>query len=194
MLVMKTLTLWQIAMRPWYLFLAYWLVSAFRVKIAKVEESRLSRLETTVLVGLAFVLLFSHRLRDGWLGMRFAPASSALADWGIGLSFAGVAIAIWARYVLGEYWSARVTLKVDHKLIRSGLYAYIRHPIYTGLLLAMVGTALVVGEWHAVLGVLLGVVAISRKALKEELLLSTEFGTEYQEYRRRTGFLLPHFH
>ena len=94
---------------------------------------------------------------------------------------------------MGQYWSARVTLKVDHQLIRSGPYAWVRHPLYSGLLLAMAGTALVVGEWRAVLGVVLAVMEFSRKAAKEEALLASEFGDQYQEFRKRTGFLVPRF-
>src|SRR5215813_9285698 len=72
---------------------------------------------------------------------------------------------IWARYCLGEFWSARVALKEGHQLIRTGPYAFVRHPIYTGMLVATIGTALVVGEWRAVLAILLLVAAHSRKAL-----------------------------
>jgi protein-S-isoprenylcysteine O-methyltransferase Ste14 len=105
----------------------------------------------------------------------------------------GTAIAIWARYCLGEYWSARVTLKEDHKLIRTGPYAYVRHPIYTGMLLGMIGAALVVGEWRGLVAVLLALGAHSRKAAREEALLTTEFGSEYLDYRRHTGALFPQF-
>jgi protein-S-isoprenylcysteine O-methyltransferase Ste14 len=94
---------------------------------------------------------------------------------------------------LGQYWSGRVTLKVDHQLIRFGPYAHVRHPIYSGLLLAMAGTALVIGEWRAALGVLLAIVELSRKAAKEEALLASEFGDQYREYRRQAGFLTPRF-
>ena len=81
----------------------------------------------------------------------------------------------------------------DHQLIRFGPYAYIRHPIYSGLILAMAGTAFVIGEWRAVVAVLLAVVELSRKASKEEALLATEFGEQYREYRRQAGFLTPRF-
>ena len=103
----------------------------------------------------------------------------------------GVAFAIWARRHLGEFWSARVTLKEDHHLIQSGPYARVRHPIYSGLLLAMIGTALFVGEWRAALGVFLVFVGHWLKARREESLLATEFGAAYEEYRRRTGSLVP---
>ncbi len=176
---------------PWYALAVYWTVSALRVKRTKVEEGPGSRLFHIGLMGLAFVLLFSHRLNLGTLGLRFVPQNAWLRVSGILLTFVGAGIAIWARYSLGQYWSARVTLKVDHQLIRSGPYAYVRHPLYSGLLLAMAGTALVVGEWRAVIGVLVGLVEFSRKAGKEEALLATEFSDDYQEYRRHTGFLTP---
>jgi len=100
-------------------------------------------------------------------------------------------VAIWARYSLGAYWSARVTLKEGHQLIRSGPYALVRHPIYTGMFLAALGTALVGGEWRGILALLLLITAHARKAFREESLLSREFGEEYTNYRRSTGFLFP---
>jgi len=112
---------------------------------------------------------------------------------GIVLTYIGASLAIWARYSLGQYWSGRVTLKEDHQLIRFGPYAYVRHPIYSGLLLAMAGTASVVGEWRAVVAFLLALVELSRKAAKEEALLATEFGDQYGEYRKQAGFLTPRF-
>jgi protein-S-isoprenylcysteine O-methyltransferase Ste14 len=144
-------------------------------------------------MALVFLLLASHRLDVGLLGRRFIPDSSSLRDFGIFVTFVGAAIAIWARYCLGQYWSARVTLKIDHRLIRSGPYTYVRHPIYSGLLLAMAGTALVIGEWRAVVAVLIAILEFSRKASKEEVFLTTEFNVDYQEYRKHAGFLIPRF-
>ena len=178
---------------PWYALGIYWAISALRVKQTKVQEDLGGRLLHVGVMGLAFLSLFSHRLDLGPLGLRFAPESAWLRISGIVLTFVGAGIAIWARYSLGQYWSARVTLKVDHQLIRSGPYAWVRHPLYSGLLLAMAGTALVVGEWRAVLGVVLAVMEFSRKAAKEEALLASEFGDQYQEFRKRTGFLVPRF-
>ena len=190
---MKTPTLWQLELFPWYVFIAYWVISWLRVKRTKMRERSVDRLITLVVVVLAYELLFANWPRLGPLQQRFVPQEVWIAWTGIALTFVGIAIAIWARYCLGVYWSARVTLKEDHRLIRSGPYAYVRHPIYTGMLLGTVGAALVAGEWRGVLAVALLLAAHSRKAMREEALLTTEFGEEYVSYRRSTGFLFPHF-
>jgi protein-S-isoprenylcysteine O-methyltransferase Ste14 len=187
------MTLSNLELAPWYAAGIYWVISALRVKQTKVKEDLGGRLFHTAFMALAFLLLFSHRFDLGPLGWRFIPESAWLRGSGIFLTFIGAGIAIWGRYTLGQYWSARVTLKVDHRLICSGPYAYVRHPLYAGLLVAMAGTTLVVGEWRAVLGVLLGLVVLSRKAAKEEALLATEFRDDYREYQRHTGFLTPRF-
>jgi protein-S-isoprenylcysteine O-methyltransferase Ste14 len=188
---MKSLTLWQVALIPWYLFAGFWAITALRVKPTKAREKSLDRLITLVVVVVAYELLFARGLRIGPLGLRFVPRKDWIAYAGIALSWLGTIISIWARYCLGEYWSARVTLKEGHQLIRSGPYGFVRHPIYTGMLTAGVGTALVVGEWRGVLAVVLLVSAHSRKAMREERMLTREFGEEYTAYRQSTGFLLP---
>jgi protein-S-isoprenylcysteine O-methyltransferase Ste14 len=188
---MKSLTLWQIDCLPWYVFAAYWATTSLRVKPTKAQEKLADRLGTIVVMVVSFELLFTRSLRYGLLGERFASAESGIAWAGIVLTYLGVAIAIWARYCLGEYWSARVTLKEGHQIIRSGPYAFVRHPIYTGMLAAAAGTALVIGEWRGVLALALILISFWRKALREENMLTSEFGEAYAAYRRSTGFLVP---
>ncbi len=180
-------------MIPWYVFTTYWLIAWLRVKRTKVQESRSDRLATIIPIPMviAFELLFSSELRFGLLGHRFIPAEAWVPQAGIALTTLGVALAIWARYCLGQYWSARVTLREGHRIIRSGPYAFVRHPIYTGMLLAAAGTALVIGERRGVLGVLVMLAAHTHKALREQALLTLELGEEYSSYRRATGFLFP---
>ena len=190
---MKTLTLWQIELIPWYGFAAYWAISALGVNRTKAREKSWDRLATLVVVIVACNLLFSNWMRIGRLRLRFVPEEAWIGWLGVVLTSVGVATSIWARYHLGVYWSARVTLKEGHQLIRSGPYALVRHPIYTGMLLAAAGTALVAGEWRGILAVVLLLAAHSRKALREEGLLAAEFGNEYSSYRRSTGFLFPRF-
>lgn len=190
---MKALTLWQIELIPWYVFAGYWAITALRVNPTKAREKSLDRLLTLVVVVLAYNLLLADWVRIGPLRVRFVPPEPWIGWAGIALTCLGVALSIWARYCLGVYWSARVTLKEGHQLIRTGPYAFVRHPIYTGMLLGAAGTALVVGEWRGILAVLLLFAAHSRKALREEGLLATEFGEAYAAYRRSTGFLFPRF-
>jgi protein-S-isoprenylcysteine O-methyltransferase Ste14 len=182
---------WHADLIPWYVFGAVWGVYALRVKRTKAAEKSSDRLATMVVMIVSFILLFYEWTAFGPLGRRFLPAQGWIAWAGVGVTSLGIAIAVWARYCLGENWSARVTLKEGHRLIRSGPYRLVRHPIYTGMLLGAVGRSLTVGEWRGVVAVALIVLAHSRKAMREERMLTAEFGEEYTAYRRRTGFLFP---
>lgn len=188
---MTTLTRWHIDLFPWYVFAAYWAISALRVKRTKAAEASADRFATLAVMIVAFFLLFDDRLRTGPLDRRFLPEDAWIAWTGVVITSFGVAVAVWARYCLGQYWSARVTLKEGHRLINSGPYRFVRHPIYTGMFLGAVGRALTLGQWRAAVAVALILVTHARKALREESLLTKEFGDEYAAYRRRTGFLFP---
>lgn len=186
-----TLSLHQIEMIPWYVFGAFWLLTAFRVKPTKSIEPAAARMFTAALLVAAFYLLFTRELPFPWLNQRFIPAALPIPEIGVAMTYIGAAIAIWARVVLGSNWSARVMVKEGHELIRSGPYAYARHPIYTGLLLAIAGTALIIGEWRGVVAIAIVTVAHSLKAKREEETMISEFGEKYQQYRKHTGFLFP---
>ena len=117
---MKLATLSNLELAPWYALAVYWAISALRLKRIRVSEEPSGRLLHVVLMVLVFILLYSHRPDLGPLGLRFVPDSAPVRTVGIFLTFVGAGIAIWARYSLGQYWSGRVTLKVDHQLIRFG--------------------------------------------------------------------------
>jgi protein-S-isoprenylcysteine O-methyltransferase Ste14 len=99
--------------------------------------------------------------------------------------------AAWARVTLGRNWSATITVKQDHDLITSGPYRFVRHPIYTGLLLGLAGIAVARGEWRGVLGVVLAFGAFWRKLRIEERWMREQFGGAYDEYSRRVAALIP---
>lgn len=185
------LTLWQIELIPWYVFVLVWIVASLWVKTTKAAEPLLSRLAYGSLMSVGFYLLFSHRPLLRLLEIRFIADARWVSIAGIGLTFAGVALSIWARLILGENWSAKVTRKVDHELVRSGPYAFVRHPIYSGLLLATVGTAIFVGEYRGLLAVPLVLLSENIKARREEQFMLAEFGDAYAQYRDETGFLIP---
>ena len=115
---MKHLSLWQLEMIPWWVFAAYWLITALRVKRTKEREKSADRLVTIVVVVAAYELLFAH-WHMGRLELRFLPDETWIAWAGIAITWVGVALAIWARYCLGAYWSARVTLKEGHQPVQA---------------------------------------------------------------------------
>ena len=125
------------------------------------------------------------------LRQRYLPASAIVTATGLTLNSMGLVLAIWSRRCLGRYWSGEITIKVEHKLVRSGPYRILRHPIYTALLSLYLGTAIVSGELHALIGWVLALLAYLRKIRLEEANLAKAFGEEYRSYRRESWALLP---
>lgn len=175
----------------WTGFGLYWLVSAFNRKVTKKTETFLERLRYTVPLFLAFYLLFRPEVHYSWLGARLFPAGATWESIGVALTAAGVAVAIWARWHLGSNWSGVVTLKENHELIRTGPYRAIRHPIYTGMLIALLGTLIVVGEVRGVLALAIAWLSFYVKARREESFLAQEFGPAFSEHQRNTGMFFP---
>jgi protein-S-isoprenylcysteine O-methyltransferase Ste14 len=175
----------------WTVFGLYWVAVARGGKATQTGESPFYRLLRLLILVITFTLLFSDRTAVGFLAGRFIPQISAIAYAGFAATVAGLAIALWARVHLGQYWSDKIVLKVDHQLIRTGPYAYMRHPIYSGALLGVLGTALVVGQWRGVLAFLLLLSNYAIKAKTEDRILGGRFGGDFQEHVRRAGFLLP---
>jgi len=175
----------------WTAFAAFWLMEGVKAKRAETRESAGERFAHVLLMGTAFYLVTFSDPRLGKLNERFMGQRRWVTDLGVALAFVGVGFAIWARRHIGRYWSARVSIVTEHKLIRTGPYGRIRHPIYTGMLVALVGTALVVGEYRALVGLGIALLGFAIKARKEETYLAARFGREFEEHRRRTGFLLP---
>ncbi len=154
-------------------------------------EFPLYRLLRLVILAITFALLFWNQTAIGILGRGFAPLSPALAVAGFTIGSAGLAVALWARLHLGQYWSDKVVVQAGHQLIRTGPYARLRHPIYSGVLLGVVGTALVLDEWRGAIAFLLLLTNYAVKARKEDRILAESFGAQFQEHRQRAGFLLP---
>jgi protein-S-isoprenylcysteine O-methyltransferase Ste14 len=103
----------------------------------------------------------------------------------------GLAFSAWARDLLGRNWSGRVVIQSGHQLVTAGPYAYIRHPLYTGLLVGMVGMVLLCGHVGSLPGLCFAIGFTWLKAKREERLLEGEFGPAYAVYRLHTGALLP---
>jgi protein-S-isoprenylcysteine O-methyltransferase Ste14 len=176
---------------PWFVCMAYWAVAAAKTNRTKRKESFAWRYGIVLLEVLGFTLVFDGDADVGVLGRKIFPRSYYIAVAGVILIWAGIALAIWARAHLGQYWSGRITIKEDHKLIRTGPYARLRHPIYSGLDLAAIGSALAIDHWRCVFGVCVVILGFWIKAKREEAMLTGQFGAAFDEHRRYTGFLLP---
>ena len=174
-------------------FLAIWAVSALKTRPTRSSESFFSRYSVMLVLVTGFVLIFDRGAGIGILGCRFLPHNLGSEVAGIILTWMGIGLAIWARVQLGQNWSGRVTIKQGHELIRSGPYAHLRHPIYSGLLLALAGSVLQIAEWRCLLGMVLVLAGFALKAKKEEKMLRLEFGARFQDHCAHTGFLLPRF-
>ncbi len=183
----------------WAVFGLYWVGVALRRKSAAAEavpqagEPHLFRVLRLSILATTFALLFWQRLAIGFLGWRFVPPLPALAYAGFVLSLAGLAVAVWARIHLGQNWSDKVVVQAGHQLIRTGPYAHMRHPIYSGVLLGVAGTALAVGEWRGAIAFLLLLANYAVKARKEDRILADHFGEGFVRHARDAGFLLPKF-
>jgi protein-S-isoprenylcysteine O-methyltransferase Ste14 len=183
---------------PWILWLVwyvYWIVSA-RNRIRSTEtsqaktESGVGRLVYMGLMVGGFLLLIWHTSQP-FLAKRFWP--SAGVEWitGLAVQTAGLAFSIWARHTLGKNWTGRVTTGGTQELVIRGPYKIVRHPIYSGLLTAILGTAIMVGQMRAFVGFLIILVAVLIKLRREEKALRGHFGPSYEVYAHRVGGLLP---
>jgi protein-S-isoprenylcysteine O-methyltransferase Ste14 len=142
-------------------------------------------------VAMVFAYVSNLYSLDGWLGTQIFPPVFPLELVGCLLVIMGVCLAIVSRIHLGRQWSAQVQLRQDHKVIKTGPYRLLRHPIYTGIFLTVIGLFLMNGRWLGLLGVLVLVVAYYFKIAAEERLLLTHFGEEYRDYMKKTYRLIP---
>lgn len=175
----------------WMAWLAYWAYAAGAVKETRRSEGVRSRLTYHGPLILGGVLIAVPNILGSQLERLYAARTPFWLALPIVLVALGLGFATAARVRIGRNWSSNVTVKQDHELIRSGPYALVRHPIYTGLLLALVGTALMVGNGRALIGLAIMVGAIVRKLKIEERYMTEQFGDAYARYRAQVAMLVP---
>jgi protein-S-isoprenylcysteine O-methyltransferase Ste14 len=175
----------------WLTWVVYWLWASRGTKPSERREPAASRLLHVLPLTLAAGLLWSHRVPVAFLNERAYP----WAPWefwiGVLMTALGLLFTVWARVYLGRNWSGVVTIKQGHELIDTGPYSLVRHPIYTGLLVAFIGSAMARGEWRGVLAVLIAWAALWRKLRFEEGWMIQRFGERYIAYSRRVPALVP---
>jgi protein-S-isoprenylcysteine O-methyltransferase Ste14 len=160
------------------------------VKVTRRQEPVGSRLLHRLPLVLAGLLYAAPRWFPSVLSRRFVPPGSLVPAAGVLLVAAGLASTVWARVHLGRNWSANVVVKEGHSLIRSGPYQHLRHPIYSGMLLAFVGMALAFAEWRGLVALGLVLAGFVRKSRTEESFMRETF-PDYAEYQRETRALIP---
>lgn len=175
----------------WLSWLVYWIWASRSAKPSERREPTGSRLLHVLPLLLAVWLLWSDRVSGAFLNERLYPWAP-WEFWVAALITAlGMLFTVWARVHLGGNWSGVVTIKQDHELIDTGPYALVRHPIYSGLLIAFIGSAMARGEWRGVLAVLIAWAALWRKLRFEEAWMRERFGEQYIAYCRRVPALVP---
>jgi protein-S-isoprenylcysteine O-methyltransferase Ste14 len=174
----------------WVFWFAVWRLAARGAKPVERQESLGSRL-SYLLPMLIVIALVMWQNWPGWLGLQLFDGNW-LEYWiSVAILLFGLILAVSARRMLGNNWSGRVSVKSGHELVRSGPYRRIRHPIYTGALLGLAGTALSSGKLSGFVGVLLAICALIYKLRIEERWMLAQFGADYREYQRTSWALVP---
>lgn len=183
-----------IAAAAWGVLVVVWLFGyAARLRSSPMPRAR-SHLTLQVpaasLLIICFALMFNAHAYS--LRMQVTPESDLVGTIGAVLAVAGVGFAVWARVVLGHNWSGLVMMVRDgHQLVQTGPYAIVRHPIYTGLFFAILGTTLTLGTLATWIAVASGLAGILIRVDVEERLMATEFGDAHAAYRAHSWKLIP---
>lgn len=174
----------------WIIFIAVWLVSAFTAK--RTVKRSWSFFWWRLAIVAIIILLIRAGVFDNFNRSDFFYISSnpLVGAFGLVCCALGVALAIWARFYLGRNWGMPMSLKESPELVTTGPYAYVRHPIYTGVLFAMFGTILTAGVWWLAVLVVTGSYFIY-SATQEEKIMTKEFPDTYPAYKKRTKMLIP---
>jgi protein-S-isoprenylcysteine O-methyltransferase Ste14 len=166
----------------WIVFWVYWFASAVGVKKGTTDRRRIPLNGLSALA----VLLLLRVFRGGSLAVH-SPILEAI---GAVVFVSGIALAIWARVHLGRNWGMPMTQKAEPELVTSGPYRFVRHPIYTGLLVGVLGTALVENLIGLFIVAILGAYFYYSASVEERNLIAT-FPTAYPAYRKATKMLIP---
>jgi protein-S-isoprenylcysteine O-methyltransferase Ste14 len=168
----------------WVGFWLYWLVAAASTKRGRVPWSR--ELGIRVVIVVVVILL----IRLGAFRGRGLHTDPWRAGLGLALLFLGLGFAIWARVHIGRNWGTPMTQKDEPELVTSGPYHFVRHPIYSGILVGGVGTAVAL-SWFWLTAVALAGIYFLYSATVEEQYLTAKFPDAYPAYKRSTKMLLP---
>ncbi len=172
----------------WWVFIIVWLIGALNAKRTVERWSSAAGLGYFLVSAVLWFLIVRSNLLGDALVIHHGSLASLVAAV---VCVAGLVITVWARVVLGRNWSGSITYKENHELVEQGPYRFVRHPIYTGLLLMLLGLAIGRGTVDAFVGVALFVGVHIWKLRREEALMTRYFPASYPDYRARTKALIP---
>lgn len=176
----------------WLAFILYWRIKADGAKTAQRLEPRAPRILRALTFLVVIVLFSTTRIPLRWLYLKLWPPGIWPFCIGAAIAIAGVLFAVWAREHLGSNWSSAVTIKQGHELITTGPYAVVRHPIYTGILTGLLGTAIALSEVRGLICLVLVFLVTWPKLRLEEGWMRSQFGETYAAYAHRTAALVPY--
>jgi protein-S-isoprenylcysteine O-methyltransferase Ste14 len=176
----------------WIAFIIYWRIKAADTKTTQRLEPVASRVLRALTILIAIVLFSTTRIPLRWLYIQLWPAGLWPFWLGAAAMIAGLLFAVWAREHLGRNWSQAVTIKRGHELITTGPYAVVRHPIYTGMLAGLLGTAIALSQVRGFIACVLFFVMFWLKLRKEEQWMRSQFGETYISYAHQTAALVPY--
>jgi protein-S-isoprenylcysteine O-methyltransferase Ste14 len=168
----------------WVAFWIYWLAMSVGVKAGQTRWTRFAGIRIAVV--LVILLLLRLKTFKG----HVTAHSPWLAGIGLAIFVLGLALAIWARVYLGRNWGMPMTQKVDPELVTTGPYHRVRHPIYSGIILAMIGTTIAVSLYWLVAVLLIGTYFLY-SATVEERSMTERFPVSYPKYKQSTKMLIP---
>jgi protein-S-isoprenylcysteine O-methyltransferase Ste14 len=174
----------------WIIFFLYWIINLLNAKKTAERQNWALLLAYKIPSTLGGVLFFWPD-RPNPLGMILFPHTVWVQSLGAGLCVFGLLGAIWSRAILAGNWSPDVTFKVGHELTQRGPYRFVRHPIYTGILLMLLGTAVCAGRLRALIGFSLVAASFWIKLRQEETLMIRHFPNDYPAYKARVKALVP---
>ncbi|HEY6358152.1 MAG TPA: isoprenylcysteine carboxylmethyltransferase family protein [Vicinamibacterales bacterium] len=175
----------------WLCWFASWMLAAWWQDRAVKRATTSSEIAYRVLTMVGAILLFG-------LGARYLGGDAVLwrparvGQWMLAAAaLTGFAVTWWARLHIGRLWSSGVTRKADHRVVDTGPYGLVRHPIYSGVTLSAVATACMRGTVHAWIGTAILVLGFYVKARLEEGFLREQLGPTYDDYAKRVSMLVP---
>jgi len=175
----------------WTIFIIVWSLGVAWSKRTIYRESRAERARYWLLLVIAYLLVIKSSALPPPFNWLVVPHRTSSSWGGAFLCGGGLVFAIWARLILGRNWSGVITLKEGHELIERGPYCVVRHPIYTGILAMLAGTAIALGYFGGFVGFLLAFVSFWVKLKREEDLMLEHFPLKYAAYQRRVKRIIP---